>query len=117
MELDKTRVGHNFTKITMEKVKFNVGGKTFESYTSTLNRFPNSKLAKLNKSMDSYCLEHGGYFFDRNPKIFAAILEACRTGELHVPRNTCHSSLKREFEFWEISPGHLQPCCWKTFYR
>ena len=50
----------------MEKVKFNVGGKTFESYASTLTRFPNSKLAKLDKSMDSYCLKQGEYFFDRN---------------------------------------------------
>ena len=101
----------------MEKVKFNVGGKTFESYAKTLKRFPESKLANLDKQhRDSYCID-GEYFFDRNPKIFAAILEACRTGELHIPRNTCHSSVKRELDFWEISPGHLQPCCWKAFYR
>ena len=101
----------------MEKVKFNVGGKTFESYASTLQRFPNSILAKLDKGTSCYNPERGEYFFDRNPKIFAAVLEACRTGELHIPRNICHSSLKNELEFWEVSPGHLQPCCWKAFYR
>ena len=100
-----------------ERIKFNVGGKTFECFTGTLKRFPGSKLSELDGDSNAFDAENGEYFFDRNPVMFEAILEACRTGELHMPRETCHSMLNRELEFWRISPSYLSPCCWKSFYR
>ena len=100
-----------------ENVTLNVGGKVFVVLKSTLNRYPDSRLAKLNEQSDSFCAEIGGHFFDRNPVVFESILETYRTGELHVPRDICGSLMKRELEFWEISPACLSPCCWKTFYR
>ena len=107
----------DFTPSKCERIKFNVGGKIFECYSSTLKRFPKSKLANLDEKSGAFYSKDGEYFFDRNPDIFEVILDACRTGELHMPRETCHSSLKHELEFWEISPRYLSPCCWKAFYR
>ena len=99
------------------RVTLNVGGKVFVVLKGTLKRFPDSRLAKLNEKSESFCADLGGYFFDRNPVVFESILEAYRTGELHVPRDVCGSVMKRELEFWEISPAYLSPCCWKAFYR
>ena len=100
-----------------DNVTMNVGGKTFVVLKTTLNRFPDSRLAKLNEHSDSFCADIRGHFFDRNPVVFESILEAYRTGELHVPRDVCGSLMKRELEFWEISPSCLSPCCWKPYYR
>ena len=100
-----------------KRIRFNVGGKLFECLAKTLKRYPDSRLAHLDKNTDDNLHAPEDYFFDRNPIIFEAVLEACRTGELHVPRETCYSTLKRELEFWKIPPGYLSPCCWKSFYR
>ena len=100
-----------------KRITFNVGGKLFEVYSGTLKRFPDSKLAKLTEKSDSFDCDIGEHFFDRNPTVFEAVLEACRTGELHIPRELCGPMVKRELEFWEISPAYLSPCCWKIFYR
>ena len=102
---------------TSKRMKFNVGGKIFEVFANTLARYPDSRLAKLNEESESFYSGTGEYFFDRNPVIFEAVLEAYRSGELHIPREYCSSIVKRELEFWEISPTVLSPCCWKTFYR
>ena len=115
--VDKPEADCSNYNVDHDRIKFNVGGKVFECFSSTLKRYPNSKLANLDKSSEDYFSELGEYFFDRNPIIFEAVLEACRTGELHMPRETCHSTLTRELEFWNISPGCLSPCCWKSFYR
>lgn len=100
-----------------KRITLNIGGKVFEVFSSTLKRFPDSRLAKLNEKSEAFCFDGGEYFFDRNPVVFEAILEAYRTGELHIPRDICGSLVKRELEFWEISPSYLSPCCWKTYYR
>lgn len=100
-----------------QRIKFNVGGKLFECFPETLKQFPESKLAKLDDNFDEFYCPDRAFFFDRSPVIFEAILEACRTGELHIPRETCGSTFKRELDFWDISPRYLSPCCWKSFYR
>ena len=105
------------TPVADKRIQLNVGGKVFECYSNTLKRFPESILANLDEKSKAFHSESNGYFFDRNPVVFDAILEACRTGELHMPRDICNSTLQRELEFWNISPSYLSPCCWKSFYR
>ena len=124
MELSDTKIilesGVNEHDNVMDfspRVKFNVGGKLFECYFVTLKRFPESRLAKLDDKSINFHSDSNEFFFDRNSLAFEAILEACRTGELHMPRDLCNATIQRELEFWGISPSYLSPCCWKTFYR
>ena len=105
------------TPTASKRVKFNIGGKVFECYSETLQRFPDSRLAKIGESSNVFHPGSDEFFFDRSPVVFEAILEACRTGELHMPRGLCNSTLQRELEFWNISSSNLSPCCWKSFYR
>lgn len=63
-----------------ERVKLNVGGEIFETNASTiLSTCPDSLLAAL-----STPTSHGSYpvFIDRDPEIFAVILNLLRTGRL-----------------------------------
>ena len=105
------------TPVTDKRIKFNVGGKLFECYSETLKRFPGSRLANIDDKSSVFHSDSNELFFDRSSVVFEAILEACRTGELHMPRDICNSTLQRELEFWNISPSYLSPCCWKSFYR
>ncbi|XP_052778532.1 potassium voltage-gated channel protein Shaw-like [Mya arenaria] len=80
---------------------------------------PESKLARLTE--DDLELETGTdrseYFFDRNPVFFNIILDAYRKGFVHLPKDICGLDFKKELDFWEISPGHVAPCCWEAYYR
>jgi len=49
--------------------------------------------------------EDGSYFFDRNPKLFEAILEYYRTGHILYDSETVGYSveaLKTEFDYWGV---------------
>jgi len=59
-----------------ERVILNVGGKIFITYKETLQRFPDTLLGRMFSS--SSLMAHpdckGEYFFDRNARFFAPIL-------------------------------------------
>ena len=99
------------------RVKLNVGGTHFECYTSTLSAFPDSKLAMLNEASDNYDVERDEYFFDRNPLIFGHILDAYRSGDIHLPNDVCGDRFRDELSFWDISINYVRPCCWEKLYR
>ncbi|XP_052782119.1 potassium voltage-gated channel protein Shaw-like isoform X1 [Mya arenaria] len=100
-------------------VKLDIGGTIFKCYRETLYTFPESKLARLQE--DDLVLEtstdRNEYFFDRNPVFFNIILDAYRKGVVHLPKDICGLDFKKELDFWEISPGHVAPCCWEAYYR
>ena len=96
-----------------ERVVLNVGGVRHETFLDTLLSVPRSKLAKM---VDKALIRGGGeYFFDRNPLVFAAILNYHRTGELHVPLDSCSPSIKRELEYWEVEEQNMEACCWVNY--
>ena len=101
---------------TLNLVRINVGGVRYECYEDTLNTFKDSKLAKLDKSADNFNKATNEFFFDRNPALFNHILDACRTGTIHLPKDTCGISFKAELGFWGLSTKYVSPCCWSAIY-
>ena len=69
------------------KMRLNIGGVVFMTHSQTLQRFPQTQLAKLTTQDDSYDQDDKEFFFDR-------------TGELHVPHNICARVVHNELTFW-----------------
>lgn len=98
-------------------LRLNIGGTSFKCFTETLVAFPESKLANLDKQEDAYDMEQNEYFFDRNPILFAYILDSIRKGAVHFPKDICGTTFQRELEFWNISPLYVAPCCYEAMYK
>ncbi|XP_053325660.1 potassium voltage-gated channel subfamily C member 1-like [Spea bombifrons] len=98
------------------RVVINVGGVRFETYTSTLQTFPATKLANLAESMafgtGDYDSQRNEFFFDRNPVVFGYVLDYYRTKRLHCSDDVCKSVLIEELHFWEVDTTQLAHCCW-----
>lgn len=99
-----------------EIVNINVGGVIFQCFRQTLTAFPDSKLANLEKFCQA-CINDNTYFFDRNPALFAYILDGYRKGKIHLPKDVCGLTLKDELQFWALSPRFVSPCCWEILYK
>ena len=91
-------------------MKLNVGGTVFQCYKQIFQTFPDSRLARLDCDITS---EH---FFDRDQSLFRCILDSYRKGTIHLSKDICGTTFLQELEFWELSPKHVAPCCWKTLY-
>ena len=86
-----------------EVVTLNVGGKLFQTNISTLQKYSDTTLGKL-YSRDSMMQRKDVEFFDRNPKVFSAILDFYRTGLLIKPTGIHETLWKNELDFWCL-PG------------
>ena len=93
----------------MTRVVLNIGGVSFETEEATLQKYPETRLARE-------CCGDKEHFYDRNPYIFSFILDMYRYDSLHLPRDICSSYLQAEIEFWEIPLDALKPCCFKALY-
>ena len=47
------------------------------------------------------------YFFDRNPRVFAQILNYYRSGKLHYPTDVCGPLFEEELEFWGLDANQV----------
>ncbi|XP_016300410.1 SH3KBP1-binding protein 1-like [Sinocyclocheilus anshuiensis] len=93
-------------------IHLNVGGKRFSSSRQTLTRVPDSFFSSLLSGRISTLKdETGAIFIDRDPSLFAPILNFLRTKELH-PRSIDVLLLMHEAEFYGITPlvRKLQLC-------
>ena len=75
-----------------KRIRINVGGTCFETFSSTLERITGTRLALLSvlgESDDAWDQEQKEFFFDRHPGAFASILHYYRTEELHTDQNLC----------------------------
>ena len=97
------------------KVYLNVGGKHFATHRNTLQKFPATRLAKLDELDPSYEYTTGEFFFDRSPKIFASILDWYRSGTLHFSHSLCGPVIKAELNFWDVDDSYIAPCCWRAY--
>lgn len=97
--------------------RLNICGTIFQCYSEILSRFKESKLASLHKHTINYDSYRNEYYFDRNPIMFNYILDACRKGVIHLPKDMCGASFSEELKFWELSPSNVAPCCWEALYR
>ncbi|CAH1800499.1 unnamed protein product [Owenia fusiformis] len=94
-----------------EIITINVGGIRYEVTKKTLQRYPGTKLAKLNNDDAAYRKAKDEYFFDRHPGIFNTILNVYRTGELHMESDGCGEVLKHELMFWKVDKIAFEKCC------
>jgi len=67
------------------RIKFNVGGKRFETWVSTLMKYPNTMLGAMVQPMNNPLFPKEEIFFDRDPRAFEVILNFYRNGKLIVP--------------------------------
>uniref|UniRef100_A0A8C9UZA8 BTB/POZ domain-containing protein KCTD3 n=1 Tax=Scleropages formosus TaxID=113540 RepID=A0A8C9UZA8_SCLFO len=97
---------------TGEIIHLNVGGKRFSTSRQTLTWVPDSFFSSLLSGRISTLKdETGAIFIDRDPSLFAPILNFLRTKELH-PRSINVHLLMHEAEFYGITPlvRKLQLC-------
>ncbi|XP_061682914.1 SH3KBP1-binding protein 1 isoform X2 [Syngnathoides biaculeatus] len=93
-------------------IHLNVGGKRFSTSRQTLTWVPDSFFSSLLSGRISTLKdETGAIFIDRDPSLFAPILNFLRTKELH-PRSIGVHMLMHEAEFYGITPlvRKLQLC-------
>ncbi|KAJ6652758.1 hypothetical protein lerEdw1_010906 [Lerista edwardsae] len=100
-----------------EKITLNVGGVRFSTYLATLRAFPETKLCRLAQPQAraefDYDPQADEFFFDRDSRVFAEVLNYCRTRHLHCPRDVCKPVFEEELRFWEVGDVPLLPCCWQ----
>ncbi|XP_024624433.1 SH3KBP1-binding protein 1 isoform X2 [Neophocaena asiaeorientalis asiaeorientalis] len=87
-----------------EVIHLNVGGKRFSTSPQTLTWIPDSFFSSLLSGRISTLKdETGAIFIDRDPTVFAPILNFLRTKELD-PRGIHGSSLLHEAQFYGLTP-------------
>jgi len=102
-------IAKDYIKNQNERVRINVGGRVFETYTSTLRKYPNTLLGTMFHPRNRELLKQSedtkeDIFFDRNPRAFEAILDFYRTGRLIKPDNVPLALLKEELKFFQLDP-------------
>ena len=95
-------------KRSLTLLVINVSGKRFETYQSTLERFPNTLLGNAEKRQRYFNKEKGEYYFDRNRSAFNGILYYYQSGgSLETPRNVSETVFTKEVMFFELGDDAL----------
>ncbi|XP_077430149.1 A-type voltage-gated potassium channel KCND3-like [Vanacampus margaritifer] len=97
-----------------ELIVLNVSGRRFQTWRTTLDRYPDTLLGSSEKDY-FYNEESKEYFFDRDPDAFRSILNFYRTGKLHYPRHECISAYDEELTFFGIIPEIIGDCCYEEY--
>eukprot|EP00094_Tigriopus_californicus_P010656 TCALIF_10280-PA protein Name:"Similar to Kcnb1 Potassium voltage-gated channel subfamily B member 1 (Rattus norvegicus)" AED:0.14 eAED:0.14 QI:442/0.5/0.6/0.8/0.25/0.4/5/0/478 len=111
-------------------VILNVGGQRHEALKKNFDKFPQSRLWRIMRAnsvdeilhfCDRYRVTHINdevpeYFFDHNYTGFIAILDAYRTGHLHLNANNCAIITKEDMNYWGIDELLIEPCCAVKYY-
>ncbi|XP_060766837.1 potassium voltage-gated channel subfamily D member 3-like [Neoarius graeffei] len=102
------------TKKQDELIILNVSGRRFQTWRTTLDRYPDTLLGSTEKEF-FYNEETKEYFFDRDPDAFRSVLNFYRTGKLHYPRHECISAYDEELAFFGIIPEIIGDCCYEEY--
>lgn len=86
-----------------KRVTINVSGSIFETYESTLNRFPGTLLGNKEKRKNCYCPFTKQYFINQNRACFEAILYFYQSnGRLICPPEVQVPMFEAECRYYEI---------------
>ncbi|CAG8696357.1 3530_t:CDS:2 [Dentiscutata erythropus] len=90
-----------------QRVILNVGGVKYETYRSTLIKYPETLLGVMFSSRNEALLHptnKNEYFFDRNGEAFRYIMTFYRTGKTHYENNplVTESELNAELDYFQI---------------
>jgi len=89
-----------------EVVVLSVGGVRFVTQASTLQQFPESRLARMLNNDDwEFKLVNGEFFVDRDGTLFSYIMDFLRTLQVSLPTDfSDYQRLQREAEFYGLYP-------------
>ena len=88
------------------RVKLNIRGEIFDTFASTLKRYPETLLGQLNKRSQFYSKERKQYEFDRSRPCFVYILYFYQTSILSPPLDIPIQVFVEECEYFQL-PQHL----------
>ncbi|XP_066936084.1 shaker-related potassium channel tsha2-like isoform X2 [Clytia hemisphaerica] len=85
-------------------ITINVSGRRYQTYLTTLQRFPSSLLGDPMKRKNFYNQENKEYFFDRNRKAFSGVLHYYQThgDEIECPTGVSEKTFAQELLFFEL---------------
>ncbi|CAF3255488.1 unnamed protein product, partial [Rotaria sp. Silwood2] len=87
------------------KITINVSGKHYQTYSSTLERYPNTLLGNKQKRMYYWDEQEEEYFFDRHRACFEAILYYYQSGgRLRRPDYVPLDTFLEEVSFFDLGP-------------
>ena len=98
-----------------DTIIINCGGVKHEVLRKTLQRHPETRLTKIIEMKKHYREQAKEFYFDRDPYIFAAILNYNRYGELHIPSNLCNVVVAKELRYWGLEEDSMEACCWLEY--
>jgi len=90
------------------RLVINVSGSRFETFKSTLERYPNTLLGDHRRRSLFYDKKHDEYFFDRHRLCFEAILYYYQTqGRLRRPEHVPLDTFLEEITFFDLGVDAL----------
>lgn len=116
-----------------KSIVLNVGGQRFEVLRKNLANYPGSRLWKIAHAntheeilrvCDRYSagrdseadFQPAEYYFDHTYTSFPQILDAYRSGHLHLPPANCAYNTREDLAYWGIDELLVEPCCAVKFY-
>ena len=97
-----------------ERLNIYVGCTLFRINKSTVQRYPETLLGSMSKSLEYYNKDHDCFYFDRNPELFNTILDFYRNDAIHLPTHICGWLWKSELQFWKIPLTKISECCFSA---
>lgn len=88
-------------------ITLNVGGRIFQTYLSTIMKYPETMLARCLSSKLAKLNEKGEYFFDRHSTAFEAILNIYRSSKVICPPTLDREMFNDELKYWGFDEQEL----------
>ncbi|XP_066936957.1 potassium voltage-gated channel subfamily A member 2-like [Clytia hemisphaerica] len=96
------------TNCRADRITINVSGSIFETFETTLNRYPESLLGNRDCRNQYYCSKTNQYYFNRNRKTFESILFFYQSnGKLYRPSNVNLILFLEECRFFLIPEANI----------
>ncbi|XP_035687209.1 shaker-related potassium channel tsha2-like [Branchiostoma floridae] len=106
-------------------LRLNVSGMIFETWESTLNRYPNTLLGDPVRRETFYCPDRDEYFFDRHRPSFEGIFlfyqrdkkaTADKPGKMEKPLSVPVDIFYAEMKFFDIDEAVIKQCLEEEWY-
>ena len=86
-------------------ISFNVGGSVYQVSCNTLQRYPESMLAKLVSEVWKPQEPSAPIFIDRDGSRFQFVLDFLRDGKVHLPASVSAEALRADFAYYGLPDG------------
>ncbi|CAF4266127.1 unnamed protein product [Rotaria socialis] len=90
------------------RIVINISGLRFETFKSTLERYPNTLIGNVQRRAYFYDKIRDEYFFDRHRLCFESILYFYQSGRLRRPDNVALDTFLEEITFFDLGVDALR---------